>query len=97
MTRKQIDTMRETRLWLGQIFVPVALGTMTIMANPELKEKVKEKNQKYRIDAVLSGLHINQIEAQRSGFDLERKKEPTELEFPRLLRKPRKRNAVGFF
>lgn len=43
MTRKQIDTMRETRLWFGQIFVPVALGTMTIMANPELKEKVKEK------------------------------------------------------
>ena len=39
----------------------------------------------------------NQIEAQRSGFDLERKKEPTELEFPRLLRKPRKRNVVGFF
>ena len=35
--------MRETRLWLGQIFVPVALGTMTIMANPELKETVKEK------------------------------------------------------
>ena len=39
----------------------------------------------------------NQIEAQRSGFDLERKKEPTDMQLSRLLRKPRKRNAVGFF
>ena len=35
--------------------------------------KSQGKNQKFRIDAVLSGLHINQIEAQRSGFDLGRR------------------------
>ena len=39
----------------------------------------------------------NQIEAQRSGFDLERKKEPMDMELSRLLHKPRKRNGIGFF
>ena len=40
---------------------------------------------------------IPQIGAQRSGSDLERKKEPTDMQFSRRLRKPRKRNGVGFF
>ena len=38
-----------------------------------------------------------QIGAQRSGSDLERKKEPTDMESSRRLRKPRKRNGVGCF
>ena len=38
-----------------------------------------------------------QIGAQRSGSDLERKKEPTDMQFSRRLRKPRKRNGVGCF
>ena len=39
----------------------------------------------------------HQTEAQRSGFGLERKKESTDMELSRLLRKPRKRNDVDFF
>ena len=38
-----------------------------------------------------------QIRAQRSGSDLERKKEPTDMQFSRRFRKPRKRNGGGFF
>ena len=38
-----------------------------------------------------------QIKTQRSGFDLERKKEPADVQFSRLFRKPRKRNGAGFF
>ena len=38
-----------------------------------------------------------QIEAQRSGFDLERKKDTADVQFSRLLRKPRKRNGAEFF
>ena len=37
------------------------------------------------------------IEAQRSGFDTERKKEGADMKFSRLLRKPRKRNGASFF
>ena len=38
----------------------------------------------------------NQLEAQRSGFELERKMEMTDMELYRLLRKPVKRNGVSF-
>ena len=38
-----------------------------------------------------------QIKTQRSGFDLERKKEPADVQFSRLFRKPRKWNGAGFF
>ena len=41
--------------------------------------------------------HLHQIKAQRSGLDLERKKEITDMEFSRPLRKPGKRNGVSFF
>ena len=38
----------------------------------------------------------NQLEAQRSGFELERKMEMTDMELYRHLRKPVKRNGVSF-
>ena len=38
----------------------------------------------------------NQLEAQRSGFELERKMEMTDTELNRRLRKPVKRNGVSF-
>ena len=38
----------------------------------------------------------NQLEAQRSGFKLERKMEMTDMELYRRLRKPVKRNGVSF-
>ena len=40
---------------------------------------------------------LYRIEAQRSGFDSERKKEGADMQLSRLLRKPRKRNAASFF
>ena len=40
---------------------------------------------------------FDQNEAQRSGFALERKKEGADMQFSRLLRKPRKRNGASFF
>ena len=39
----------------------------------------------------------HQITAQHSGFDLERRKEITDVQLSLLFRKPRKRNGVNFF
>ena len=38
MNWRQIETSRETRLWLGQIIVP--LVTVVMMASPETRKKV---------------------------------------------------------
>jgi hypothetical protein len=38
----------------------------------------------------------NKIEAQRSGFDFERKREISDMELSRRLRKPGKRNGESF-
>lgn len=41
MKRKQIDAMREVRLWIGQVIVP---ATALIMAvSPEARQGVAEK------------------------------------------------------
>lgn len=48
MTYKQIETMREVRLWIGQIVVPacgVVAATMTI---PEVREAVATKARYYK-------------------------------------------------
>ena len=42
-------------------------------------------------------LPCSKHKAQRSGFVFERKKELTDMELSRHLRKPRKRNGVSFF
>ena len=39
---------------------------------------------------------LNKIEAQRSGFDFERKREIADMELSRRLRKPGKRNGASF-
>ena len=38
MNWRQIETSRETRLWLGQIIVPLA--TVVMMASPETRKKI---------------------------------------------------------
>ncbi|NCE64079.1 hypothetical protein D1159_05635 [Pseudoflavonifractor sp. 524-17] len=51
MTRKQLDTMREVRLWIGQMVVPgVTLGA-SLMAIPEVRNAVywKAQQMKYSI------------------------------------------------
>lgn len=41
MKRKQIDAMREIRLWIGQVIVPVTALVMAV--SPEAREHVAEK------------------------------------------------------
>lgn len=43
MTYKQIEAMREVRLWIGQIIVPVAAVTVTILMIPEVRQAVARK------------------------------------------------------
>lgn len=53
MTRKQLDTMREVRLWVGQMIIPsVTLGA-ALMANPDVRNIVSWKAQqvKYSIQS----------------------------------------------
>lgn len=51
MTYKQIETMREIRLWIGQIVVPAATATVAALMIPEVREAVAEKARqvKYNI------------------------------------------------
>ena len=41
MTWKQIEQMREARLWLPPIIVPVVTTSAIVMANPEARNAVK--------------------------------------------------------
>ena len=41
MTRKQIEAIREARLWIGQVIIPAAVGAM--VASPEVRQTVKAK------------------------------------------------------
>ena len=51
MTYKQIETMREVRLWIGQIVVPALTLAATSLAIPEVRQAVAEKARevKYNI------------------------------------------------
>lgn len=52
MTWKRIETMREVRLWIGQIIVPAVTLVAASMAIPEVREAVasKAKEIKSKID-----------------------------------------------
>lgn len=52
MTRKSLDTMREIRLWIGQIVVPGAILGASVMSIPEVRSAVasKAKEVKMNID-----------------------------------------------
>lgn len=43
MTHKQIDAMREARLWIGQIIVPAIGLATTALAIPEVRQAVADK------------------------------------------------------
>ena len=47
-TRKQIDQARETRLWIGQIIVPVITGAILLAANPDVRDWVGDKVRKVK-------------------------------------------------
>ena len=52
MTRKSLDTMREVRLWIGQIVVPGIILGASVMSIPEVRSAVatKAKEVKMEID-----------------------------------------------
>lgn len=43
MKRKNIDTMREIRLWIGQLIVPAITLATTTLAIPEVRQAVSAK------------------------------------------------------
>lgn len=43
MAWKRIETMREVRLWIGQIIVPAVMLVAASMAIPEVREAVVTK------------------------------------------------------
>lgn len=43
MTYRQRETSREIRLWIGQVIVPGAILASTLLANPEIRNKVSSK------------------------------------------------------
>ena len=43
MKRKNIDTMREVRLWIGQIIVPGLTVAASALAIPEVRQAVASK------------------------------------------------------
>lgn len=42
MTRKQIDTAHEVRMWLAQVIIP-AIGVAVVMTKPETREQIVDK------------------------------------------------------
>ena len=46
MTLKQIEAAREIRLWIGQIMMPVTIGTVLILSNQKVRFKIKQTASK---------------------------------------------------
>ena len=46
MTLKQIEAAREIRLWIGQIMMPVTIGTVLILSNQKVRFKIKQTTSK---------------------------------------------------
>lgn len=40
MTYKNIELMREIRLWIGQIGVPLLVGGVALWSNPEVRNNI---------------------------------------------------------
>lgn len=48
MKRKNIDTMREVRLWIGQIIVPAVTVVGSALAIPEVRQAVAMKANQWK-------------------------------------------------
>lgn len=48
MKRKNIDTMREVRLWMGQIVVPAVTVVGSALAIPEVRQAVAIKANQWK-------------------------------------------------
>lgn len=52
MKRKNIDAMREVRLWIGQVIVPGVITFGTAMQIPGVRDAVVDKGMKAKEKAV---------------------------------------------
>lgn len=43
MKRKDIDTMREVRLWVRDLVIPVTMSVLYIKSNPDIDHYLKDK------------------------------------------------------
>lgn len=50
MTRKSLDTMREVRLWIGQIVVPGVILGASVMSIPEVRSAVATKAKEVKME-----------------------------------------------
>lgn len=48
MKRKNIDTMREIRLWVGQIIVPAVTVVGSALAIPEVRQAISIKANQWK-------------------------------------------------
>lgn len=48
MKRKNIDTMREIRLWIGQIVVPAVTVVGSALAIPEVRQVIAMKANQWK-------------------------------------------------
>lgn len=48
MTWKQIETMREARLWISQVIIPVTTVAVAALAIPEVRESFGAKLSKFK-------------------------------------------------
>jgi hypothetical protein len=46
MSYRQIETSREIRLWIGQVFVPAVAVGIAVMSNPNTRNWVIEKKER---------------------------------------------------
>lgn len=49
MRRKNIDAMREVRLWIGQIIVPAATVVGSALAIPEVRQAIAIKANQWKV------------------------------------------------
>lgn len=49
MRRKNIDAMREVRLWIGQIIVPAVTVVGSALAIPEVRQAIAIKANQWKV------------------------------------------------
>ena len=58
MTWKQLETRRETRLWLSQIIMPAVTFAATTLAIPEVRQAVAAKAKSIK-ESIENKIHKN--------------------------------------
>lgn len=48
MTYKQVEELREARLWIGQIVVPAIMLAGSVLAIPEVRQAVASKAKSWK-------------------------------------------------